>query len=305
MEDNKNGTVGKIFNIFEDFTYDGVTLNIIKILDDIWFRAKDITTVLGYSETDKRKPIRRHVDGDDKTTLAILCEKSKGAITATLDRNTKDTLYINESGMYTLIFGSKLSVAKAFTRWVTSEVIPSIRRTGRYENQELINRVNKLELENHTLTTDNQTLNSDIQKKDDMIQEKDTTINIKSEVVAPPTRDPKYDTYFILVEISKDYKYVEGDPKYYKDTNYISTRCQKRSIDTLITRIQKAGYGSNSAARVVCMFLNPNAINYMLRLKNEYSNLIKSKYNGITTSLSESQLIAIIHDVNAEKYPYG
>jgi hypothetical protein len=212
---------------------------------------------------------------------------------------------MNEYGVLQLVMKSKLSTAETFQDWLIEDDIPSIRKTGQYINQELINRVNKLELENHTLTSDNQTLNSDIQKKDDMIQEKDTTINIKSEVVAPPTRDPKYDTYFILVEISKDYKYVEGDPKYYKDTNYISTRCQKRSIDTLITRIQKAGYGSNSAARVVCMFLNPNAINYMLRLKNEYSNLIKSKYNGITTSLSESQLIAIIHDVNAEKYPYG
>jgi prophage antirepressor-like protein len=59
-----------IFNIFEDFTYNGVRLTIVKILDDIWFRANDITVILGYKKT--RNAIIQHVGADYKTELVEL-----------------------------------------------------------------------------------------------------------------------------------------------------------------------------------------------------------------------------------------
>ena len=83
------------------------------------FVGKDVATALGYSNTSKA--IQQHVDHEDKGTLPI-----------------RETAYetravvINESGLYSLILSSKLPQAKAFKRWVTSEVLPQIRQTGGY-----------------------------------------------------------------------------------------------------------------------------------------------------------------------------
>ena len=113
----------------EIFTYEGKKLNIIKKDDDIWFRAKTIAIILGYSNS--RKAINDHVDSEDKCTLNEL--KSKGDESLPLTGNLKNTIYINESGLYSLILRSKMDKAKDFQRWVTKEVLPSIRKTGKYE----------------------------------------------------------------------------------------------------------------------------------------------------------------------------
>lgn len=85
-----------------------------------YFVGIDVATALGYSKI--REAISAHVDEDDSV---------KQGVTDSLGRVQQTTL-INESGMYSLIFGSKLPTAKAFKKWVTSEVLPSIRRTGGY-----------------------------------------------------------------------------------------------------------------------------------------------------------------------------
>lgn len=79
----------------------------------------DIATALGYSNT--RDAIAKHIDNEDKATVAIHDGRQKRNITA-----------INESGLYSLILSSELPSAKAFKRWVTSEVLPSIRKNGGY-----------------------------------------------------------------------------------------------------------------------------------------------------------------------------
>ena len=84
-----------------------------------FFIGKDVATALGYNNT--RDALRKHVDDEDKGTVAI-----------------RDTAYetraivINESGLYSLMLASKLPQAKVFKRWVTSEVLPQIRKTGGY-----------------------------------------------------------------------------------------------------------------------------------------------------------------------------
>lgn len=85
-----------------------------------YFVGIDVATALGYSKI--REAISAHVDEDDSV---------KQGVTDSLGRVQQTTL-INESGMYSLIFGSKLPTAKAFKKWVTSEVLPSIRKTGSY-----------------------------------------------------------------------------------------------------------------------------------------------------------------------------
>ncbi len=83
------------------------------------FVGKDVATALGYSNS--QKAIRDHVDDDDKLTERFV-----------LSGQIRSVIIINESGLYSLILSSKLPQAKAFKRWVTSEVLPQIRMTGGY-----------------------------------------------------------------------------------------------------------------------------------------------------------------------------
>lgn len=86
-----------------------------------WFIGKDVAVSLGYKDTDQA--LRKHVDVDDKLTRQI---DASG--------QGRDMILINESGLYSLIFGSKLKSAKKFKKWVTREVLPSIRQYGAYIN---------------------------------------------------------------------------------------------------------------------------------------------------------------------------
>ena len=84
-----------------------------------WFVGKDIAVALGYN--DPLQAVRRHVDTDDK-----------GVVKMTTPGGIQYVITINESGLYSLILSSKLPTARKFKRWVTSEVLPSIRQTGGY-----------------------------------------------------------------------------------------------------------------------------------------------------------------------------
>ena len=89
------------------------------INDEPWFVGKDVASVLGY--LNPQKAIRDHVDDEDRLGERIV-----------LSGQNRMTIFINESGLYALILSSKLPQAKEFKRWVTSEVLPSIRRNGAY-----------------------------------------------------------------------------------------------------------------------------------------------------------------------------
>lgn len=91
-----------------------------------WFVAKDIANILGYSNS--RKAIYDHVYTEDKGVTK--CDTLGGS---------QELTTINESGLYSLIFGSKMESAAKFKRWVTSDVLPSIRKHGMYATDELIN----------------------------------------------------------------------------------------------------------------------------------------------------------------------
>ena len=106
------------------------------------FVGKDVAQALGYSNT--QKAIRDHVDHEDKLTERIV-----------LSGQNRSIIFINESGLYSLILSSKLPQAKAFKRWVTSEVLPQIRQTGGYiptkdaqgrplSNEEIISRADAI-----------------------------------------------------------------------------------------------------------------------------------------------------------------
>lgn len=92
----------------------------VMIGDEPWFVGKDVAEALGYANPKNAVP--KHVLDEDKLSTQIEYAGQRRMVTV-----------INESGLYALIFGSKLESAKRFKRWVTSEVLPAIRRTGHYE----------------------------------------------------------------------------------------------------------------------------------------------------------------------------
>ena len=115
MEDLK--IMNNEIQVFENQEFGEI--RIIQRNNQIWFIGRDVTDVLAYQNN--RDAIRIHVDDEDKADVVI----HDGS------QNRKMAI-INESGLYSLILSSKMPKAKAFKRWVTSEVLPSIRKHGAY-----------------------------------------------------------------------------------------------------------------------------------------------------------------------------
>lgn len=158
------------------------SIRTLEIKGEPWFVGKDVAEILGYAKP--LNAIATHVDKDDSL---------KQGLTDNLGR-LQQAIFINESGLYSLILSSKLPSAKKFKRWVTSEVIPSIRKHGAYmtpetiekvlynpdliiqlasslkskqeENKELLTQNQELKSENLELQTVNKTLVEEIQKWD-------------------------------------------------------------------------------------------------------------------------------------------
>lgn len=135
-------------------------LRTVEIDGEVWFVGKDVAMILGYGNGKVKSKalanaIKDHVDIEDKRFL------NYDELKAYQNGDLKNISHygmtiINESGLYSLIFGSKLSTAKSFKHWVTSEVLPSLRKTGTYNTQafeelkaEVINLKGELEKTNY------------------------------------------------------------------------------------------------------------------------------------------------------------
>lgn len=99
--------------------HDFGSIRVIEMDGEPWFVGKDVATILGYVDT--YGALKNHVDNEDKQN----CQHNSF-------ESNRGLMMINESGLYSLILGSKLPNAKKFKRWVTCEVLPSIRKTGNY-----------------------------------------------------------------------------------------------------------------------------------------------------------------------------
>lgn len=97
----------------------------VTIDNEPWFVGKDVALALGYSNASKA--VSTHVEEEDRILKVLEADSQNGNVVKT------QTTLINESGLYALIFGSKLKSAKRFKHWVTSEVLPTIHRTGSYQ----------------------------------------------------------------------------------------------------------------------------------------------------------------------------
>jgi prophage antirepressor-like protein len=110
----------------------GATLNCIIINKKPWFKANDVTKILQHTNT--TKALKDHVDDEDRIKYRDLVQQAPSELKVKMDASVSNVNYVNESGLYALIFGSTLPEAKVFKRWVFSEVLPQIRKTGSYSN---------------------------------------------------------------------------------------------------------------------------------------------------------------------------
>ena len=105
------------------FNFENTPVQTIVENNEIFFRAAQLAELLQYKNP--HKAIKDHVDSDDLTKREIVNTVNKRA----------QVLFVNESGMYSLVLSSKLEQAKKVKRWITSEVLPAIRKTGKYQLQ--------------------------------------------------------------------------------------------------------------------------------------------------------------------------
>ncbi|MFS7003657.1 phage antirepressor KilAC domain-containing protein [Carnobacterium maltaromaticum] len=113
----------------QKFNFEQNEVQTVLINEELYFIGKEISTILGYSNS--RKALSDHVDPEDKLVLT-------SQIVTLENIPNRGLIGINESGLYSLVIGSKLPTAKKFKRWVTKEVLPSIRKHGAYATPQTI-----------------------------------------------------------------------------------------------------------------------------------------------------------------------
>lgn len=120
--------------MIQTFRNTSFKINVYGTVEHPYFKASEVAKVLGYKNTNKA--IINHVDNDDKITYNKLNCLAYQKVSPLL-KVQPHTIFINESGLYSLILSSKLPKAKEFKHWITNEVLPSIRKTGQYINKDV------------------------------------------------------------------------------------------------------------------------------------------------------------------------
>lgn len=191
-------------------------VRVVAIEDEPWFVGKDVAEVLGYSNP--RDAVGKHVDEEDKVDGV--------AIRDSMGREQYPVL-INESGLYSLVLSSKLPTAKKFKRWITGEVLPSIRKHGAYMTPETLeaailnpdtmiqlctalkeeqDKRKVLEVANSALTVDNQIMKPKADYFDELV-DRNLLTNFR-EAAKQLSVPPKKFVTFLL-----DHKYIYRDKK--------------------------------------------------------------------------------------------
>ena len=127
----------------QEVNYKNELLNVqincyISCKNEIWFRGKEIALILGHKNPERA--IRKHVPDDDKTKIDFKIRQNQGVTKTVTPTQSQKCIFINEPGFYSLVLSSKLPAAKEFKKWITSEVLPSIRKRGYFSmiNNKLI-----------------------------------------------------------------------------------------------------------------------------------------------------------------------
>jgi anti-repressor protein len=125
LKGNKQKKEGNQMEQLKIFNFENSEVRTHVVDGNPWFVGKDVAEILGYTNTPKA--IRDHVEEEDKLSERIV-----------LSGQARETIVINESGLYSLVLKSKLPSAKRFKRWVTDEVLPSIRKHGAYATENVL-----------------------------------------------------------------------------------------------------------------------------------------------------------------------
>ena len=238
----------------------------VTIENEPWFVGKDVAEALGYSNASKA--VSTHVGEEDRILKVLEADSQNGNVVKT------QTALINESGLYALIFGSKLESAKRFKHWVTSEVLPAIRKTGAYQkpmttdqkiqllaqgNVELTEKIDKVD-------KDLQEFKADIANAGRCIMDYDRNGKIRIRVAFKPTYDTTSngETYFsnapTIDNLTEKNQYATCEQNFWKadgkklfvptdhhqDTGYISASISDESgkfdANPMLTRTLEAKY---------------------------------------------------------------
>lgn len=234
-------------------------LRTVEIDGEPWFVGKDVAAALGYKDTSDA--LKKHVESDDKLTR---CFTDSG--------QNRKMYIINESGLYSLILSSKLPSAKEFKHWVTSEVLPSIRKTGGYVNPSQ----SDLFLDTYLPFADQntrllfKTTLDTIQQQNNTIQQQNHTISHQEDIIRNLTSDiPLADKRQILNRIVRfggsphtrwPFLYREFDNKFHMNTkvqleHYNETH--KPKLQNRLDYIEHIGM-FNDLAEIACVIFGPD-----------------------------------------------
>lgn len=126
-------------NELQKFNFNGQKVQVIMMENEPYFLGKEVAIILGYKN--ERDALSRHVDEEDVKTLKYKACRETRQAELWEGNDFSDKKLINESGLYSLIIASKLPSAKKFKRWVTGEVLPSIRKHGAYMTEETVEEI--------------------------------------------------------------------------------------------------------------------------------------------------------------------
>jgi prophage antirepressor-like protein len=237
----------------------------VTVDNEPWFVGKDIADALGYERSDNA--IRTHVDDEDKLMHQI---DASG--------QARNMYIVNESGMYSLILSSKLPNAKQFKRWVTSEVIPQIRKNGSYMpdasalSPELA-LMNVLVVQMNQEALNRQKLQSQVNQTTEMLEETREEIQaIRDAIVINPKAEWRKETGNILNIIGKNLGDYSAPRREAYEALKDRARCKP---DILINNLKKRALGNGMQPSRVDNINILDVLENDIRLREIYISIVK------------------------------
>ena len=312
-----NNNIDNIFKNLYKCEINGKHIEIRTLYDkdnNPYFVGKDIAKALGYECT--KNSIRDHVDKEDKIMFKNFIRWD--GINATLKLEPK-TYLLNESGLYSLILSSKMPASKLFKRWVTSEVLPSIRKYGEYKLQrenddlrkliidmknehkmyslditnkfnELIGYTKDIQYQNNVLINDNKNIKIELKETNNKLTNVEQKLDIATDDRVPkPMKKCKTERFVIL-------RFGDINEEFF---NYYSIRAQKYYVNSRIEKYKKV---FPNLVTLVDINEQPNSVNIYNRMKEQLTKYMEfdgNDFNIINTN--ESNFIQMVMDLNDEK----
>ena len=226
------------------------TLKVVEHKNDIWFVGKEVAKILGYKNTNKA--LKDHVDFFEKGVTKWDTAGGK-----------QNVVIINESGLYSLIFSSKLDTAKKFKKWVTSEVLPQIRKNGYYKNKpaKTLTQLEMLKIAVEEIETQNKIIEEMKPKSEfyDVVANADGTIDFlkfskllnKNNEYLKLGRNNLFKLLRTKNILNKDnmplQRYIQGQffkviEKNYEKDIYLQTQITPKGQQYLVQKIKEWGY---------------------------------------------------------------